>query len=176
MARVIAPAVAEPPDVEETPLQAFEAALQKRFPNREVRRYEMPSAVRECRAVYLVEVNSRDEINAAIYADSVMTQVEKSSQRLTAEAIRRETMRASLVGTVSRKDPPVYRHIGIDGVAFHEMDDWSAKATASLLTYFNELNGVRTDELLEGLTGARTIGTPLPPKTSAIPKSDASVK
>jgi hypothetical protein len=161
--------------IDETPLQEFERALQARFPNREVRRYEMPKSVKEARAVYFVEVNSRDEIMAGIYADAVMEPAERSSHRLTAQAVRRETMRASIVGLVSRADPPTYRQANHAGVAFHELDDWAAKATTALFTYYNEFNGIQDAELIEGLMGARTIGTPVLP-TNGIPEHARAAK
>jgi hypothetical protein len=162
---------AVPPDPEETALQRFERELHERYPTREVRRYAMPSNVRECLAVYFVEVTSRDEITASIYADSVMSHIEKASVKLSAEACRRETMRASIVGIATRDKPARYRHIDNEKVPFHELDDWSAKATAALLTYFNELNGIRSAELIEGLMGARTVGITASPM-SEIPASE----
>lgn len=159
-----------PPSVDETALERFERELHARYPERITRRYAMPSAVKQCLAVYLVEVTTRDEIQASIYADATMTQLEKRSAQLVSEAQRRETMRASIVGLVTRDQTPVYRHVNNGGAPFHEFDEWPAKVSAALLTYFNELNGLNTDELIEGLKGARTIGTSPPPSESEIPK------
>lgn len=166
--------------IAETPLQAFERELQARYPERTIVRFEMPSSVKQCRAVYLLEVNSKDELNATIQAEALMTSVEKASRQLTAEACRRETMRNSIMGLVSRatnaKGEPTYRHVNRDGVPFVEIDNWPAKATSSLLLYFSDLNGVSNDELLEGLKGARTIGASPSPtnETPASPPTENS--
>lgn len=167
--------VAVVPDPDETPLQKFERELQARYPGRVVQRFEMPSNIKQARAIYLVEITSREEIQAAIYADSAMSPLEKQSVKLTNDAERRECIRVSLVGLVPRTDAVTYRHINHDGVPFHEMDNWPSKATAALNAYFNDVNGIPTVELIEGLKGARTIGGSAPP-TNETPQSSDTAK
>ena len=90
-------AVEKPPDMGEpldtlanaapgSPLATLSRELAERYPNRLIRRFRMPSNVREAREVFLIEMTSRDEIQAAIFADAVMSIDEKRSVRLTAEA------------------------------------------------------------------------------------------
>ncbi len=155
--------------IDETPLLKFENELQRRYPNRMIQRFEMPSKVAQARAVYLVEVTSRDEIEAAKYADATMSDIERKSNRLTNEAQHRECVRLSIVGLVAR-DPISYRHVN-NGSPFHEIDTWPSKATTCLQTFFNGLNSVPTDELLEGLRGARTIGASVPPTNETEPSA-----
>ncbi len=155
--------------IDETPMQKFEGELQARYPGRVIQRFEMPSNVKQCRAIYLMEITSRDEIQASIFADSVMTPLEKGSIKLSSEAERRECTRASLVAIVSRSEPITYRHVNHDGIPLLEIDQWPSKAWTALQTYFNEVNGVPSKELLEGLKGARTIGAFDPPTSEIQP-------
>ena len=151
----------ELPDVALTPEQEFEGELASRFPNRLVKRYDMPSKIRQARAVYLLELTSKDEIDAAVFADTMMTPIEKKSLKLTAEAERRESVRLSIVGLAEqpKKDGPIkYRHVNNKGIPFVEMDAWPVTATACVQAFFNELNGVPSVELYEGLKGSRAIG------------------
>lgn len=165
-----APAIAS--EIAETPLQQFERELEERYPNRVIKRYDIPAAVKQARAIYLMEITSRDEIQASIYADAMMSNIEKASIKLSAEAERRECVRLSIVGVVYRDG--TYKHAN-KGAAFHEIDNWPAKATACLQTYFNDINGVPTSELIEGLRGARLIGAAEPP-TNATPASASTGK
>lgn len=169
------------PDVGDSPLAQFSRELAQRFPDRMIRRYVMPSQVRECREVFMMEITSRDEVQAAIFADATMSLIEKSSIRLSADAERRECIRLSIVGMgklTDKHDPrsPVrYEHKNEDGEPLSEISDWSGKAWTSLQTYFGMINGVPTEELAEGLRGALTVGAFAPP-TSATPQSAASGK
>lgn len=151
-----------PPDVTNEDLVRFETALQTRYPGRVIKRYEMPSNVAQARAVYILELTSRDELEAAKMADAVMSQIERSSNRLAAARERTEMMRASVVGLVTRK-PLGYRHVNHDGIPFVELDTWPAKATTAVAAFYGDCNGINTAELGEGIMGARTIGATTPP-------------
>jgi hypothetical protein len=167
-----ATAAAAPAEASETPLQRFEREIAEKYPRRYIKRYEMPSKIRQCRAVYLIELTSRDTMQAAIYADAKLTTAQKSSIKMTTEVERFEAMRASVVGVVRRTDPPRYDHVN-GAVPFEELSDWPETACSSLLAYFSEINGVSSTELLEGMKGARVIGAFAPPPlapTDATPK------
>lgn len=154
------------------PLARFSRELAQRFPHRMVRRYIMPTSVRECREVFMMEITSRDETEAAIMADATMSQIEKQSIRLSGDAERRECIRLSLVG-IRRKEPEAYEHLNADGSPLAEINDWSGKAWTALQTFFGTLNGVPVEELAEGLRGAQTVGAFAPP-ISGTPASASS--
>lgn len=162
------------------PLDAFSLELGQRFPNRMIRRFVMPSTVKECREVFLLEITSRDEVQAAIMADAMMSDLEKASIRLSADAERREAIRLSIVGVGTQEggrraapaDPVTYQHVNHDGIPFAALNDWSGKAWTSLHAFFGQLNGVPADELAEGIREARTVGAYAPP-TSGTPASAA---
>lgn len=156
-------------DTSDSPLARFSRELAHRFPDRMIRRYRMPMGCRECREVFMMEITSRDEVEAAIMADALMSDIEKRSIRLSADAERRECIRLSVVGL--GKGPVggtlAYTHTNVDGEPFAELNDWSGKAWTCLQTFFGTLNGVPSEELAEGLAGAETVGAYAPP-TSAI--------
>lgn len=155
---------------EETDLQRFERELAEKHPGRTIVRFDFPSKIREGRAIYLMEVTSRDELEGAKYADAVMSDLEKKSVQLSTEAQRRETVRMSIVGLVTRTEPIAYRHIG-GAVPFHEIDGWSSKAVTCVSVYFNNLNGINSEELAEGLKGQRTIGASVAPTNAIHPSA-----
>lgn len=160
--------------------------LAQRFPDRFVQRFVMPFNVREAREVFLMEITNRDEINAAVLADALMSAQERASYKLAADAERRECIRISLVaigeGKVGAvidpktgeraKVPVAYRHTGADGLPFVEINDWSGKAWAALHTFFGQLNGVPTDELRQGIEGAQTVGAFAPPQSETLASAD----
>lgn len=151
-----------------SPLATLSRELADRFPNRLIRRFRMPSSVRECREIFLVEMTSRDEVQAAIFADAVMSIDEKRSVRLSAEAERREAIRLSVVAIGGRKVPyggavTSYEHVNHDGAPFSELSDWTMAAWTALQTWFTTMNGVPTEELAMGLLGAETVGAYAPP-------------
>lgn len=167
-------AAAHAQGVDETPLARFERELQEKHgPN--VDRFDFPSRIREARAVYIKEITSRDALEAAKYADATADEMEKASIKLMSDRERTEHVRISIVGIVTRKEPLEYRHVG-GAHPFHEIDAWSHKANMCLLTFYNQMNGIPTEEILEGLKGARTIGAPALPTTNATPASGAIAK
>lgn len=161
----------------DNPLARFSREMADRFPHTMVRRYTMPSTVRECREVFMREITSRDEVEAAIMADGLMSLAEKQSVRLSGDAERRECVRLAIVGLGKGKlgEPIAYTHVNNDGEPFGEINDWTGKAWTCLQTYFGTLNGVPSDELAEGLMGAQTVGAFAPP-TSATRASAESGK
>lgn len=157
-----------PPEITlETQLK-FEAEIQARMPETLVKRYEMPMGIKQIKAVYMRELTSRDELDASIMADASMSKIEKSSNKLTGEAERREMVRAAIVGIV-RREPLAYVHCNDRGMPFVEMDKWSAKLHTALSVYYGELNGVPMSELNEGIKGARTLGATMPPTPAIQP-------
>lgn len=140
-------------------LAGFSAALAERYPNRIIQRFVMPANVRECREIFILEISSNEEIQAAIFADSVMTSIEKSSQKLAVEAERRESIRLAIVGLGELRDGSIaYRHTNADGAPLGEISNWSSKAWAALHRYFGETNGVPMSEIDEGIKGAQIVG------------------
>lgn len=158
----------------DSPLERFSRELAQRFPHRMVRRYIMPGTVREAREVFIMEITSRDEVEAAIMADAVMSTIEKQSIRLSGDSERRECIRLSLVG-IRRTAADAYEHLNADGAPLSEINEWSGKAWTALQTFFGTLNGVPVEELAAGLQGALTVGAFAPP-TSAIRASAESGK
>lgn len=160
-------------DVMTPELQAFSEALAKRFPDRFIKRFVMPVVVREAREVFMVEMSSRDEIEAAQMADATMSAIERASVRLTNDAENREAVRLTIVGLGKLVNGRiVYEDANTEGVPLAELNRWSQRAWTCLRAYFGQLNGVPTDELLEGIKGARIVGAFAPP-TSAIHASAA---
>jgi hypothetical protein len=155
-------------------LREFSAELAARFPGRYVKRFVMPSVVREASEVFLVELTSRDEIEAAQMADATMSAIERASVRLTNDAEQREAIRLSIVGLgkIGVDKRIAYEHVNADGAPFGELNEWTRRAWTCLHAYFGQMNGVPTDELLEGIRGARTVGAFAPP-TSGTPASAA---
>lgn len=168
--KTAAPAASAP---ERTPRDEFEEELAQRFPNRLIRNFRMPTTVREAREVYILEITSKEEIQAATFADATMSLVEKSSMRLTADAERRECIRLAIVGLVEGKvgERERFRHVNDDGAPFGEINSWSAKATTALHAFFGVVNGVPTEEIAGGIAEARTVGAFAPPRTNATPSA-----
>lgn len=165
----------------DSPLARLSRALADRFPNTMIRRYVLPRNVTDCREVFMREITSRDEIEAAIMADATMSMIEKASMRLSGDAERRECVRLAIcaLGKLADKNNPasavVYEQVNHEGEPFAEINDWKGKTWTCLQTYFGTLNGVPTEELAEGLVGAQTVGAFAPP-TSAIRASAESGK
>ena len=166
-------ATAQAVDITMTPMRRFERELEAKHPNRLITRFDMPPQVKQCAAVYIKEITSREELEASKMADAMMSDVERKSAMLSTDAQRRECIRMSIVGLASR-EPTTYRHIGGD-FPFMEMDGWPAKAGTALALYFNTVNGIPTDELLGGLKGARQISAADSP-TDETPRTPSTEK
>lgn len=134
---------------------AFEAEMRARYPKREIRRFDFPSAIANARAVYLAEMLQRDMIRAAEMADAVMTDVERKSGQLVVEAERREAVRLSIVGLVTKDGGR--QHID-QSKPLMEIDDWSSKAWTCLFNFHHELNGLPVEEVKKAVASGRVIG------------------
>lgn len=156
------------PVPEETDLQRFERELRERHQGRTIARFDFPSRIREARAIYIKEINSRDEIEAAKLADAQMSDLEKRSIKLTSEAERRETVRIACVGLVTRGEPIQYKHLN-GSMPWMDVDNWSVKAVTCLSIFYGNLNGIPNDEIAEGLKGQRIIGGPAAPTNETPP-------
>ena len=167
--------VALPPIDGETPLQRFERELHARYPDQLVKGYDLPSNIRQARRIYMIEITSRDELRAAIQAEGLMEPMQRASVKLASDAERKECVRNSIVGIVTRTEPIAYRHVNHDGMMLLELNGWPTKAWTAFYTFFNDLNGVSASELAEGLKGARIVGASEPP-TSAILASASTEK
>jgi hypothetical protein len=141
-----------PPSAEDL---AFEAEIMSRLAGRDVRRFEMPDAVEEVSAIYMVKLRGKDEITAADMADATMTDLERQSQVRAAEAERREAIRLSIVALVGRDG----RHRHIDQSApLVEIDEWSMPTRFVLQAFFGEMNGVELDKVGKAVREARRLG------------------
>ncbi len=164
-------------------LDAFSDELAKRFPDLVVKRFVFPKNVRHAREIFLREIDGKDEIAAAAMADGTMSPLEKASNKLAADAERRESIRIAIVGIGERvggkraaEDAPIaYRHVNNDGVPFTAINTWPINAWACLYAYNGEINGVPMAELVQGITEARTVGAFAPP-TNATPASEGLAK
>lgn len=154
-----------------TPLDEFSRELAVRFPDRIIMRFVMPPRIRAVREIFIRELTSRDEIEAAILTDALMSDVERKSIKLTIEAERRECVRLAIVG-IGRAvaGGVVYEHANQDGIPFAAPNAWNLATWAALGTFFGEVNGIPSDEIAEGLKGAQTVGAFAPP-TSGTPAS-----
>lgn len=165
-----------------TPLELFSRQLAERFPKRVVKRFAMPASVPEAREIFMLELNSRDERDAAIFTDAIVTAIERSSYKLIMEAEKREQIRLSIVGLGELVAGEIaYRHTNTDpAIPLAEITDWSSRAWVPLHRYFSEVNGVPNDEIDEGIKGAQIVGAFYAPKkqetpaSAAIGRSDAS--
>lgn len=169
-------AAAKPPDeiTGDTPLDRFSRELATRFPKALIKRFVMPKSVRNCAEIFFRETRSNDEIEGAIMAESMMSPIERASERLAQDAARREVIRLSMVGIGDRGPDgllSMYRHVNHDGIPFAEINDWTAGAWTALHTYFSELNGVPTSELRSGIAEARTVGAFAPPTKETPPSA-----
>lgn len=150
-------------------LTQFSAELAERFPGIMIMRFAMPKNVRVIREVFIRELSSRDEIEAAILTDSLTSDIEKRSIKLTVEAERRECVRLSIVG-VGRLvgGRLVYEHTNTGGVPYAEPTHWNLGTWAALGAYFGEVNGVPSSELAEGIKGAQAVGAFAPPTSETL--------
>lgn len=157
---------ADPPKIRavSAELAEFSQALAERHPNRMIQRFVLPTKVREARELFIREVNSNDNVEAAILADATMSSIEKGSFKLTLEAERRQLAKLSIVGLgILRGGQVVYQHANSDGVPLELDPPWTEAAWTALLRHFNDVNGVPAEELDEGTQGALIVGAFAPP-------------
>lgn len=173
MARTQSPPAAEPAHEHDGPLDQFSRELAMRFPDLVIRRFVMPPGIRDIREVFIRELDSKDEIEAAIMCDSLMSAIEKASYKLTMEAERRESLRISIVGVGrGQRGGVTYEHTNDGGVPYGAPNNWSLKTWACLHRYFAEVNGVPTSEINEGIEGALTVGAFAPPTSATRASAD----
>lgn len=154
----------------ETPLVRFSRELAQRFPDTLVQRFVMPSTIMQCREVFIREVTSADETEAAIYADQTASKIEKESVRLMNDAENREIVRLAIVGFGDNKSGAMaYEHVNHDGIPLERINGWPQKAWAALRHYFSQINGVPMSEIREGIEGAQTVGAFAPPTSATQP-------
>lgn len=164
---------APPSELRNDALADFCEQLAKRWPDRMIKRFVMPSAVRECREVFIAEITSRDEIQAAIFADATMSPLERASNRLAADAERREAIRIAIVGVGAARNGLVdYRMVNHDGDAFDAPSKWSTRAWTALSAYFGEVNGIPFDEIAMGILESRAVGAHAPPTSETLASAD----
>jgi hypothetical protein len=111
--------------------------------------------------VWLREQDSDDELQAATFADAIMTTVQRRSPRLSNQIEQREARRLSICA-IWRRGAPAPEEVD-HAVPFVEINGWSAKFWAAIEMHFLDLNGVPMEELQKSLEGAVILGAPLPP-------------
>jgi hypothetical protein len=166
---------APPPELRNDALAEFCEKLSARWPNRLIKRFVMPNACIECREVFIGELTSKEEIQASINADVLMSPLERASNRLAADAERREAIRISIVG-LGKLAPDgkavCYSMTNHDGDTFDAVSKWSTKAWAALSAYFGEVNGLPIDEIAQGIMGARPVGAYASPTSETLASAD----
>lgn len=152
-------------------LAQFSAELADRFKNRLIKRYVLPKSCTNCAEVFVRELTSRESIDAAVIADSMMSGVERSSTKLAEAAEEREQVRTAICGFGDRRgDTVVYRHVNVGSTPLGEINDWGKRYWDAFKLYFNDVNGMPAAEFLEGFRGAQIVGAFVPP-ASGIPAS-----
>lgn len=168
MTKKTTPQTAAPAGPSEDDL-AFERELVAKHPDRKIVRYDMPSMVEECAAIYMFKLRNRDDLSAAEMADANMTQAERKSVEGTAAAHHREGIRLSIVGIVTVDGAGhTTRRLVDQSRPLMEIDDWDASTWIALRTFHNDLNGLKTDELKNAVRDARKLA-PCAPGSSTLP-------
>lgn len=159
-----------PPEPMSDALEAFSRELAVRFPDREIKRFVLPRAIRKHREIFIREIGTRDGIEAATMADSLMGPLERASVRLTNEAEERECVRLAIVGfgDAAADGAVSYWHTNTNkAIPLAEIDGWPKALMDATTRYFNIVNGLPPEEFIAGILEARTVGAFAPP-TSAI--------
>lgn len=145
------PPIVDPADLD------FEREIAARHPTRKtICRFDFPEEVDDARAVYMMRLVGRDEIEIAGNAEAIMTADERRSMARAIDAERREGIRYSIVALV---DANGNRRLIDQGVPLMEIDEWSSQAWACLRTWFGDLNGVNQAALGKSVAVARKIGS-----------------
>lgn len=159
-----------------TPLGRFSASLAERYPDTLIKRFVMPSRIRECREVFIREIDSQDEIMAASMADTTMSVAERNSERLANEAEKRELIRISIVGLgklPAGGGDVVYEAVGGDDGIPLVISKWKYPTWIALYRFFPQVNGVSEAEMFSGMMEACVVGALAPPRTSGTPARDS---
>jgi len=153
-------------------LDDFSRELRQRYPFPwPIKRYVLPLVVTEIREVFMRELRSRDVIEAATMADSLMSGIEKASFKLSNEAEERECIRLAIVGFGElRGGAVVYRHVNANGTPLAEINNFGKRIWDAMSRYYNDTNGLPFEEFIEGLRGGQTVGAFALP-TSGTPAS-----
>lgn len=167
------PATTPDPVNDDTPIERFSRELAQRFPDLMIKRFVMPPSVRAVREVFIRELLGKDEIEAALMADALMSDIERRSMKLSMEAERRESIRIAIVGIGRGATGAVeYEHTNTGGVPFAAPNKWNLGVWACLHNYFAETNGVPSSEIAEGIKGAQTVGAFAPPTSATRASAD----
>lgn len=109
------------------------------------KRFVLPKGL-SCGEMVVRELSGKDDLTAAQRADAKLSADEKLNPIVSMQVQRREAMRLSLVEVDGRK-------VNL-GEPFMNLDDWSQRTVVFLSRAFEELNGVKEDELKNFLAGA----------------------
>lgn len=121
---------------------------QKNTP-RVMKRYRLP-AYCDCREVIMRELDGKDELEAAIWADKHKSSAAADSPFAELQADHREAMRLSLVQVDGVA-------VNVGGVPFMAMNDWSLRTMRMISAFFADLNGVDPGELKNAVAAGEII-------------------
>lgn len=139
---------------------AFEEMLRASFPDKRVRRCPMPDGVAQVAVIWIRELDSDDELQAAELADLFATDTQRRKPRLMMQLEQREAKRVSICAIQRRGQAP---ELITHGVPFVEINKWPQGFWAALELHYLDLNGLPPEELGKSLAGAAVLGATLPP-------------
>lgn len=137
------------------------------------KRYTLPKGM-SCKNFVMRELNAKDEIEAAIMADKLRSELSDETIIAAMGAERHEAMRLSIC---SVDGEPVNQA----GVPFMAMDGWTYKTMRLVMRAFNDMNGVDVDELEDFANGSvivnennEEVADPAEEKTTSSSEEEAS--
>lgn len=116
---------------------------------RTMKRYPLPEYC-DCRSVVMRELDTRDEIEAAIWADKAANSALADSQMAAFQADQRESIRLALVEVDGVE-------VNVGGMPYKAMDGWSMRTMRFIREFYADLNGVEQDDLKNALKGAKVL-------------------
>jgi len=125
---------------------------------RYMKRFPLPERC-DAKEFVIRELDSNDDIQAAIMADKMAPAAIKDSAIGLMSSEQREAVRLSLVEV---DGVPVNQ----DGIPFLAMDEWSARTMRFALQAYMQVNGVTPDEIRSFLAGAEVVTGPETPTTT----------
>jgi len=114
-----------------------------------IKRYPLPEYC-DCREVVMRELEAKDDIQSAIWADQNASSALKGSAIAAIQADKRESIRCSLVEVDGEP-------VNLDGVPFMAMDSWSHRTLIYIEAFFNDLNGVEMEDVKKAVAGGAIV-------------------
>lgn len=113
------------------------------------KRYVLPDGL-SCKEFVMRELDARDELEAAMWADKKTTTTGGNNMLSMMGAEQREAMRLSFCEVDGHP-------VNIDGIPFVDFDRWTMKTMRFVTQAFNDLNGVDAKELKSFTAGAEVV-------------------